>query len=334
MGQAPRCDSHLELARLIHAVEVELDANIEVVEQEGTPTTPHGGRLIRLTHRGGLPEGWLRVTPRGRSVLDPDSGRLLRVLTTLLHHNLNALGGGRDVSAATIRAVLLNEDLRIVYQPIYDLYANTVVGYEALSRFPEPPSKTPDRWFADAAAIGLGTALEVLAIKHALRALHELPEHTYLSVNISPAAATSPELEALLADVPVHRVVLEITEHAEVDDYEALNSAIAKLRRRGARLAVDDTGSGFASMRHVLRLAPDIVKLDTTLTQDIDNNAVLRALGFSLKSFAAAIDAQVVAEGIETEREVDALRFLGVRYGQGFHLARPSPLEDHIPARV
>lgn len=325
--QARPLGGSAELASVISAVETELAARIEVLEPGRTPSRPDGGRLVHLTNGIGAPAGWLRITPREDRLLDEESDRLVRVVTTVLHQYLEAHGPSqRDVTGDYIRGVLRQENLRIVYQPICDLYDGAIVGYEALSRFPEPPSRTPDRWFADAAAIGLGVELEVLAIRKALVALDELPSHVYLSVNVSPAAATSEELAEELREVSVDRLVLEITEHAEVDDYEALNAAIARLRRRGARLAVDDTGAGFASMRHVLRLAPDIVKLDTTLTQDIDNDSVLRALGFSLKSFAAAIDAQVIAEGIETEREVDALRFLGVRYGQGFFLSRPGPL--------
>lgn len=322
-----RLTDNLEMVRVIAAVEAELDATIEVLPPGAAPDTPPGGRLIRLAARGGAANGWLRIAPRTQRNLPPDADGLVRVVTRLLQQACVERGPVvDDIGAASIRQVLEEESLWTVFQPICDLYDGSIVGYEALSRFPEPPKRTPDRWFGDAAAIGLGVALEVLAVRRALTALSELPTHIYLSVNISPAVATSDALADALEGVPVERLVLEITEHAEVDDYEVLNASIARLRRRGARLAVDDTGAGFASMRHVLRLAPDIVKLDTTLTQDIDNDSVLRALGFSLKSFAAAIDAQVIAEGIETEREVDALRFLGVRYGQGYFLSRPGPL--------
>jgi EAL domain-containing protein (putative c-di-GMP-specific phosphodiesterase class I) len=130
----------------------------------------------------------------------------------------------------------------------------------------------------------------------------------------------SAEAQAVLADTPLHTVVLEITEHARVPDYGALADVLQPFRARGARVAVDDTGSGFASLRHVLRLEPEIVKLDSSLTHHIDSDAVLRALGYTLKAFAGAIGAETVAEGIENERELYALRFLGVPYGQGFHL--------------
>ena len=128
-------------------------------------------------------------------------------------------------------------------------------------------------------------------------------------------------LLAMLALAPfAERLVLEVTEHARVADYDALADVMQPWRARGARVAVDDTGSGFASMRHVLRLEPEIVKLDSSLTHHIDSDAVLRALGYTLKAFAGAIGAETVAEGIENERELSALRFLGVPYGQGFYL--------------
>ncbi len=224
--------------------------------------------------------------------------------------------------------MLRDRALAIVYQPIADLYSGAVVGVEALSRFPQRPRQGPDRWFKEAATVGLAEPLEALALGFAVQALDVLPPGVYLSVNLSPAAVMSADVARVLDAVDVSRLVVEITEHAEVDDYDALNDAVGRLRARGARLAVDDAGSGFASMRHVLRLAPDIIKLDLSLTQGIDNDSVLRALGYSLKSFATAIDAQVVAEGVETEHEVDALRFLGVAYAQGHYLRRPKALSE------
>ena len=312
--------------RLLAAVESELNVDLQLVSAASAPSVPPGGQLLSYADSDGHPRGWVRVIPRCGSALASDD-RLLRVVSRVLGQAGPAgQAGSATVGSERIREILSSEDLRIVYQPIFNIVSGEAVGYEALSRFPGPPARPPDHWFAQAATLGLGVALEVLAAKLALRALDQLPAEAYVSVNVSPAAAVSEEFARVLGDVDLSRVVLEITEHAEVDDYELLNAAITRLRRRGARLAVDDTGSGFASMRHVLRLAPDIVKLDTTLTHDIDSDSVLRALGFSLKSFASAIDAQVIAEGIETEEEVHALRFLGVTFGQGYHLQRPGPL--------
>ncbi|MDP9405870.1 MAG: EAL domain-containing protein [Actinomycetota bacterium] len=252
---------------------------------------------------------------------------------------LRQLAAGQRASALwhlrheRVRAVLEERAVALVFQPIIDLHGEAVVGYEALSRFASRPRRTPDKWFAEAAVVGLAVDLEVLAIEKAVEALPLLPEGQYLSVNVSPPVATSPRLVAALSDAPLHRVVLEITEHEAVTDYAVLNASLQPLRRRGLRVAVDDAGSGFASFRHVVKLQPDIVKLDTTLVHEIDCDRVLRALGYSLTAFASALGAVVIAEGVETDREVDALRFLGVPYAQGYHFGRPGALPE-TPAAV
>jgi EAL domain-containing protein (putative c-di-GMP-specific phosphodiesterase class I) len=111
-----------------------------------------------------------------------------------------------------------------------------------------------------------------------------------------------------------------------VVDYSALTEALDALRCRGVRLAVDDAGSGFSSLQHILNLKPDIIKLDRALVEAIDTDPARRALAGSLLTFANEIGAQVIAEGIENLREQTALRRLGIRYGQGFHLGLPGPM--------
>ncbi len=249
---------------------------------------------------------------------------------------LQQLAAGQRASALwrlrtdRIRAVLDARAVALVFQPIVDLHTEAVIGYEALSRFASRPTRTPDKWFGEAGAVGLGVELEVLAIEKAVEAVPQLPDGCYLSVNVSPPVATSPRLVQALSEAPLERLVLEITEHEAVTDYAVLNESLAPLRRRGLRVAVDDAGSGFASFRHVVKLEPDIVKLDTSLVHEIDCDRVLRALGYSLTAFASALGA-VVAEGVETEREVDALRFLGVPYAQGYHFGRPDALPASAP---
>ena len=136
----------------------------------------------------------------------------------------------------------------------------------------------------------------------------------------------SPRFLEAIGDAPVERLVIELTEHERVEDYDSLGEALGRWRARGGRLAVDDAGAGFASLRHTLRLQPDIIKLDITLTRDIDRERAKRALASALISFAEEMGMTIVAEGIETQSELDALLALGVRYGQGFFLARPGPL--------
>lgn len=225
-------------------------------------------------------------------------------------------GGDR----AAVAQVLADNSLEMVLQPIVELDSGRIVGVEALSRFPANGNRSTEGWFALATAAGLGIELEAAALRRAVTVINDLPDGVYLSVNLSPRALMSTELQEILADIRLDCVVLEITEHARVPDYGALADVLQPFRARGARVAVDDTGSGFASLRHVLRLEPEIVKLDSSLTHHIDSDAVLRALGYTLKAFAGAIGAETVAEGIENERELYALRFLGVPYGQGFFL--------------
>jgi len=229
---------------------------------------------------------------------------------------VEAGGGGR----AAVAQLLADNALEVVLQPIVALDSSTIVGVEALSRFPSHTDRTTEAWFALATAAGLGVQLEAAALRRAFTVIDDLPDGIYLSVNISPGALMSPLVQQILSTVPLNAVVLEITEHARVADYDALADGLRPWRARGARVAVDDTGSGFASLRHVLRLEPEIVKLDSSLTHHIDSDAVLRALGYTLKAFAGAIGAETIAEGIENERELYALRFLGVPYGQGFFL--------------
>jgi EAL domain-containing protein (putative c-di-GMP-specific phosphodiesterase class I)/CheY-like chemotaxis protein len=230
-----------------------------------------------------------------------------------------------DARRGAIERFVAGEGVSMVFQPIVDLVTNATVGLEALARFAVPPPRPPDRWFAEAVSLALGVQLEVTTMTRALRALPSIPPDVYLAVNCSHRAAVSSEVAELLTP-HARRVVLEITEHEAVEDYDHLVGALASLRAMGARVAIDDAGAGFASLRHTVRIAPDIVKLDLSLTRDIDTDRAKRALAGALVSFAHEMGFSLVAEGIESRAELDALRELGVTYGQGFFLAEPAPL--------
>jgi EAL domain-containing protein (putative c-di-GMP-specific phosphodiesterase class I) len=321
------CSESLE--RLLALVGEEFGATVTLVVERGSPpaATSAGGALV-LPVEGRLRRyGELRIA--GAAGADEQQRHLAQVIARLVGERLDLQGRDRVhflERAARIRAVLEREDIAIVYQPIVELQSRRVVGMEALSRFPRSRLAPPDRWFREAAGVGFGVDLEVLAVRHALQALRSLPADQYLSVNVSPSVAGTRLLASHLGDQPLDRLVFEITEHAQIDDYDQLNRALRPLRERGLRVAVDDAGAGFASLRHILRVMPDIIKLDMSLTRDIDHDSVLRALSYSIASFGAAIEASVVAEGVESERELDALRFLNISYGQGFHLGRPATL--------
>lgn len=221
--------------------------------------------------------------------------------------------------------------LAMVFQPVADLATGETVGVEALARFNVEPHRPPDEWFDEADRVGRGAELELAAICAALSRFGELPSHAFLAVNASPTTATLPELEALIARHPADRVVLELTEHTKVDDYDGLLAALDRLRKLGTRIAVDDTGAGYAGLQHLLRIHPHVLKLDTALTHGIDSDPVRRSLAAALVTFASETNATIIAEGIETAEELATLQRLGIPWGQGFHLARPADLPKRTP---
>jgi EAL domain-containing protein (putative c-di-GMP-specific phosphodiesterase class I) len=228
-----------------------------------------------------------------------------------------------------ILTTLANEGFEIVFQPIVDLRSGGVVGAEALTRFGTGAgtARPPDAWFAEAKEVGLGVELETAAIRSALDQLHRLPSGLYLSLNASPDTMMSEEFRAAVASAPAERVVLELTEHDSIDDYDLFEKIASELRSHGARLAIDDAGAGYSSLRHIINLHPDIIKLDIGLTRGIDGDPARRALGSAMLAFGLnAFDASIVAEGIETEGEFKTLRGLGYQFGQGFYLGRPGRL--------
>ncbi len=257
----------------------------------------------------------------GRQVLDE--------LSTLLEHAHQQEGHRRGVEAR-VRRVLASGDIEMVYQPIFGLGDAAVAGVEALARFHQEPHQGPDRWFADATAVGLAAELELMAARKALAEALASPAATWVAVNISPVTAMDPAFHAaVLADQP-ERIVMEITEHAIIDDHDQFQRSIEPLRRAGVRLAIDDAGAGYASLRHIVALAPDIIKLDVSLTRGIDEDPRRRAMARALISFAAELGTTIVAEGIETRAEFDTLCQLGVGTASGYLLARPGPL-DEVP---
>lgn len=234
-------------------------------------------------------------------------------------------GAGRTATVGRIEAAIAGNQPSIVLQPIHDLTSGRTIGVEALARFPDAGVRPPSHWFAEADLVGLGVELELAAVRQALAAAAYVPSGHYLAINVSPNVVLSGRLPELLASVGGTDLVVEITEHAQVDDYEALQPALAALREH-ARIAVDDVGAGYSGLRHIIALGPDILKLDMSLTRDIHRDAAKRALAVALVNFAARIGASLVAEGIEEDAEAAVLRDLGVRYGQGYHFARPMPL--------
>ena len=249
-----------------------------------------------------------------------------KVEADLERHACEARERAEELSAITdrVRAVLTKGGPRVVFQPIVEITSGSVVGYEALSRFDD--GRAPDEWFHDAARAGLGVDLELAAVRNALGALPTLPESAYLSVNVSPDALHHPGVIDLVAASAADRVVIELTEHLALEDYDHYRAVIAELRAVGARVAVDDAGSGYASFRHIVDLGPDIIKVDRSLVHGVHLDPARRSLMTAFAAFARDLGATLIAEGVERPEEEAALQHWGVRFAQGWLYGRPQAL--------
>jgi EAL domain-containing protein (putative c-di-GMP-specific phosphodiesterase class I) len=227
--------------------------------------------------------------------------------------------------AALERACTEPEATSLVFQPVVDLQRGHTAGYEALARFQGPPMARPDEWLDAARAHGYADRLEETLVTAALDHRASLPANCFLSVNVTPAAILAPALQAaFMAHRPLDGVVIELTEQVDIEDYEALNLALAPLRKAGAIVAVDDAGSGYASLRRIMRVRPDFVKVDREFVSGIDQDDAKSAVVETLGAFASRLDAWLVAEGVERQEELDELIRLGVPLAQGLALGRPS----------
>ncbi|MGO9207365.1 MAG: EAL domain-containing protein [Candidatus Limnocylindrales bacterium] len=222
-----------------------------------------------------------------------------------------------------IRAIIEQAAFQPVFQPIVELADLEVVGYEALTRFAD--GTAPEELFREAAGLGLGTELELAALRAVLEAATALPPRPWLNVNLSPAVIVSGEpLRSIVAGFS-GRLVLEVTEHQAITDYPAFRKAVAKLGPE-VQIAVDDAGAGFASLRHILELRPQMVKIDRSLVAGIDSDPARQALLAGLRHFADSLGCSLIAEGIETQAELATLVSLEIPNGQGYLLGRPEPI--------
>ena len=274
-----------------------------------------GGELLKAIHE----------VATGHGVVSEEIASVVVDELAIRARGQQALTRVLDDKRELITGVLNNpESLAIAHQPFVELASGKVTGYEALARFQGPPHRSPSEWFEDAWEVGLGFELELLAVHRALQTLPLLDPSHVLALNVSPALAADPRLAQMLGDGSLSRLILEITEHAPVDDYEALSNALRSMRQRGLRLAVDDAGAGYAGLRHILRISPHLIKLDMELTQGIEGDRAKIALASAMIAFASEIDAEVIAEGIETAGELKVLQSLGVEVGQGYFVGHPA----------
>lgn len=304
---------------LVHSAHEDPETLIEMVRAGAD------GYLVKESDASGIPRALRRIAA-GERVLSPSvAGSLMSELSRILNGD-GDLPEGTSAAEAAVHRVLEEGQLRMVFQPIADLETGAVVGVEALARFPSAAAHAPQVWFQQAWAVGLGPDLELAALQAAFEGAEPLPSHLFLAVNLSPQAITEPEVLAVVCGETRRPLQVEITEHVQVSDYQALRRALLAVRESGCRIAVDDVGAGYASMRHILELAPDVIKYDVSFNRNIDQDAGRQALVAALARFAAEMGADLVAEGIETPSELETLRELGVRHGQGFVLRRPAPV--------
>lgn len=299
-------------------------------------TLPAARDFRIATHLGAaltLPGGHLYgalicFSHRVRHDLDATDLGVVSSLAALLGPQLATVEAARlrhERRRAQLRVLTLTDDLELhlVFQPIVALEDGETVGMEALARFPTLHNGTPEV-FADARRLQVGRDLELRAAAAALDELPRLPDDLYLAVNVGPATAASPEFLDLLRATDPQRIVVEITEHEAVEDYDALTSALDRLGELGVRLAIDDVGTGFSGLDQILRLSPDTLKIDGALVHDVDTSPDKQAMIAALLNFARRVGTTVVAEHVETDAELATLRTLGVAYGQGYLFGRPA----------
>lgn len=261
-------------------------------------------------------------------------------LTSQLLHDLQAramsaaqAGESREHLRRAVAAVIGGTGRHPVLQPIVDLVSGRAVLAEGLTRFSAPspaavdgePGRSPAQWFDDAERLGLRESLELASAASVLDLLAaDLPEHVALSINLSPATLLGEGFQRLLDDRPLERIVVEMTEHAPVEDYDVLTAALQPYRDQGLQVAVDDAGAGYASLRHVLAARPDLIKIDMALIRGADGDLARRTLLIALADFADATGCRLVAEGVETDGELRAVSSCGAHFAQGYLLGRPS----------
>ncbi|HKS00582.1 MAG TPA: EAL domain-containing protein [Arthrobacter sp.] len=225
-----------------------------------------------------------------------------------------------------IEAVLADRMLMTAFQPIRRVPEGQVIGVEALTRFVSDDGASADHWFSEAESVGLGTDLELAALHRALAAAQAVPEHMFIALNLTPATCADPRIPGLLehSQLAMDRIVIDLNGAIPVGHYATLTAAIAPLRQRGLRIAVNGAEVGFTSMDQVLELHPDIIKLDRSFIAGIESSQGQRLRAAAMNELARHIDAAIGAQGIETQEELDAVTELGTVAAQGYLLGRPS----------
>ncbi len=234
-------------------------------------------------------------------------------------------GHGAHSARGALTKLIGGDGLSMAVQPIVDLRHGTIHAYEALARFGHGGTDSPLHWFSLAEEFGERDQLERACLGVALRLLSTRPAGTRMSVNLSaPVLLDERTLRMLEQPRDLSGLIIEVTEEALVQSEAQLHTAIAPLRARGARLAVDDMGAGYSGLRQITTVQPSYLKLDRSLVSGIDGDDDRAALVSALVGYAEHVGSLLVAEGIENASELRALVELGVPLAQGFYLGRPA----------
>ncbi len=235
---------------------------------------------------------------------------------------------GISPDAADVHRILREEAVSLAYQPIVDVKTKAVVAVEALARFHDQVS--PLAVLRAAEPLGLGAAVEALVIRKALAEKYRVPEGVLLTINVAPARLLVDPVRSLVRDVDLSGVVLELTEHALPPSPEELLPLISTLREQGALVALDDTGAGYQGIQQVAELRPDWVKIDRSLVTGAATDSVRRASLQMFSRVSRRVGALAVAEGVETEADLEILREMEIPLAQGYLLGSPSGHVRHL----
>lgn len=236
-----------------------------------------------------------------------------------------------DQLSRDLREAICNPDgqLSLQYQPIFDAATRTVCGFEALLRWnhPERGSLSPAQFIPLAESNGTIQQLGQWVLQKACNDAAGWPHPWYLSVNVSPAQLGSRlvgQVHDALRDSQLApgRLLLELTEGVMVDSSGATHSRLSALRNLGARIAIDDFGTGYSSLRYLERLPCDVIKIDRSFVNDLSNDQSVRAITGAVIKLCHELNLEVVAEGVETEAQLDTLNELGCERVQGWLLGK------------
>lgn len=278
---------------------------------EAHPDNPEHVLLEHLTATTGLANadnGTIPVVGRSQAVAAPEPVPFTRR------------------SRNRIEAILADKMLMTAFQPIRRLPEGQVIGVEALTRFVSDDGASADHWFTEAESVGLGTDLEIAALHRALSAAQAVPDHMFIALNLTPATCADPRIPGLLehSQLALDRMVIDLNGSIPLEQYPPLTAALAPLRRRGVRIAVNGAEVGFTSMDQVVELHPDIIKLDRSFIAGIEDSPGQRLRAAAMGELARSIDAVLGAQGVETPEELEAVTELGMAAAQGYLLGRPS----------